>query len=168
MNTPPLEGDEAAEAGFWIRVGAYMIDGALIGSVCMALRFALLDLLAVIVQVALSAGYYAVLPVINAGQTPGKMLAGLAIVRDDGTPLTYMHTGVRWVGYLVSGIAMGLGFALAAFTPRKRGVHDYMAGTRVVHVGDVAKGRKIAIIVFGVFSLFALILGILATAGSQS
>lgn len=163
-----MESDDAAPAGFWIREGAYMIDGALLGSVCMALRYALPDILAVIVQVGLSAGYYSVLPVINTGQTPGKMLAGIAVVRRDGAPLSYAHTLVRWVGYLVSGIAMGLGFALAAFTPEKRGVHDYMAGTRVVHVGNVAKGRKIFVIVFGVFSLLALLLGLLAAATSQS
>jgi uncharacterized RDD family membrane protein YckC len=114
-------------------------------------------------QVALSAAYYSILPVINAGQTPGKMLAGIAIVRQDGAPLTYVHSFVRWIGYLISGIAMGLGFALVLFTPLKRGVHDYVAGTRVVQVEQVSPSRRRGVILFGVASLLlAIVVGFLA------
>jgi uncharacterized RDD family membrane protein YckC len=67
------------------------------------------------------------------GQTPGMMLLGLRVARDtDGANPGFGRSLVRYVGYIVSSIALYIGFIWVAFDPRKQGWHDKMAGTVVV------------------------------------
>jgi len=66
------------------------------------------------------------------GQTPGKMMLGLRVVQATGEPMTFGLAFLRWVGYLVSKIAVYLGFIWIAFDRRKQGWHDKIAGTVVV------------------------------------
>ena len=65
--------------------------------------------------------------------TPGKMLIS-AVVVDAGTgePLSTRQSVIRFLGYYVSALAMGLGYFWVAFDPRKQGWHDKMAGSVVV------------------------------------
>jgi uncharacterized RDD family membrane protein YckC len=79
----------------------------------------------------LHAAYFIVF-VGGCGQTPGKMLLRITVVRWDGVPAGYGRALVRWVGYWVAMLPLGLGFVPAFFTADRRGVHDWMAGTRVV------------------------------------
>ena len=149
-------------AGFWIRGGAYMIDGFLVAIVSIVLTFILPGALGILARLLVSAGYFTVMPVMNQGQTVGKMAAGVAVVRDDGSPLTYGRAFVRWIGYLISGITLCLGFVCAAFTPRKRALHDYLADTRVVRVEELGFGRKFAVIACGLLFPLLVVLGIAA------
>ena len=76
-------------AGFWIRAGAYMIDGLLITCAQILLYTFLLlagapKFLANVVGSLLGIGYFVWMPVACGGQTVGKMAAGIAIVRPDG------------------------------------------------------------------------------------
>jgi uncharacterized RDD family membrane protein YckC len=65
------------------------------------------------------------------GATPGKRLLGLAVEGDDGAfPIGASAAAARLVGYFVSGLALGIGFLMVAF--HGRGLHDRIAGTRVV------------------------------------
>jgi uncharacterized RDD family membrane protein YckC len=41
---------------------------------------------------------------------------------------------VRALGYMVSGALLGIGFLLVLFTSQKQGLHDLIAGTRVVRM----------------------------------
>lgn len=66
------------------------------------------------------------------GQTPGKRLLGLRVVRTDGKPLTYGIAFLRWIGYILSKLPFFLGFIWAAFDSRKQGWHDKIAGTCVI------------------------------------
>jgi uncharacterized RDD family membrane protein YckC len=71
------------------------------------------------------------------GQTVGMMICGLKIVRPDGLdPSTGRIILRNTVGYLVTLLTFGIGFLIAAVTPRSRALHDYIAGTIVVY------GRK--------------------------
>ena len=79
----------------------------------------------------LHAAYFIVF-VGGCGQTPGKMLLLITVVRWDGAPAGYGRALVRWVGYWVAMLPLGLGFVPAFFTADRRGLHDWMAGTRVV------------------------------------
>jgi uncharacterized RDD family membrane protein YckC/type II secretory pathway pseudopilin PulG len=161
----PAAPDAAAadlSAGFWIRAGAYMIDGILVAIVSIVLNVVLPEAVSVVARVLLSAGYFTVMPVLARGQTLGKMAAGVAIVRDDGSPLTYGRAFARWFGYLLSGLTLCLGFACAAFTKRKRALHDYLADTRVIRVVEIGSGRKAAVIVLGALFPLLIILGIAA------
>jgi uncharacterized RDD family membrane protein YckC len=65
--------------------------------------------------------------------TPGKMAISARIVdaQTGGAPTTQQLI-VRYLGYFVSTIPLGLGLLWVAFDPRKQGWHDKMAGTVVV------------------------------------
>ncbi|MDO9559233.1 MAG: RDD family protein [Syntrophales bacterium] len=70
----------------------------------------------------------------SVGQTPGKMMLGLRVVQATGGPMTFGRAFLRWVGYLISKLAVYLGFIWIAFDRRKQGWHDKIAGTIVVTV----------------------------------
>ncbi|HXJ23032.1 MAG TPA: RDD family protein [Polyangia bacterium] len=67
------------------------------------------------------------------GQTPGKWLMGLKVVRPGGGPLTFGRALLRCAGYLLSALPAYAGF-IWILGPRRRGWHDQIAGTQVVYV----------------------------------
>ncbi len=67
------------------------------------------------------------------GQTVGKMLTGLTIVRTDGTPIRLAAILKRNVlGYFLTAATLGIGFLVSAVNRRGRTLHDAVAGTVVV------------------------------------
>lgn len=67
------------------------------------------------------------------GQTLGKRLCGLRLIRISSEKMTLGIAFLRWVGSLISGIFFCLGFIWIAIDGRKQGWHDKIAGTLVVH-----------------------------------
>jgi uncharacterized RDD family membrane protein YckC len=68
-----------------------------------------------------------------AGQSIGKLIAGIRIVNIDGSPAKIRNIVLRQtVGYLIVLITGGLGFFLAAFVGSGRSLHDYLARTIVI------------------------------------
>lgn len=66
------------------------------------------------------------------GQTVGKKAMGIKVVKADGTPFGLVPAIIRYVGYIISGIVILLGFIWILFDPDKQGWHDKIAGTYVV------------------------------------
>jgi uncharacterized RDD family membrane protein YckC/predicted RNA-binding Zn-ribbon protein involved in translation (DUF1610 family) len=65
------------------------------------------------------------------GATPGKHVLGLTIVDAEGRgPIGVAAAVLRLLGYVVSGLVLGIGFLLVPLTGR--GLHDRIAGTMVV------------------------------------
>jgi uncharacterized RDD family membrane protein YckC len=65
--------------------------------------------------------------------TPGKLLIRAVVV--DAATLAAPSPGklvVRYLGYYVSMMTLGVGFLWIMWDPRKRGLHDYLAGTVVI------------------------------------
>ena len=75
---------------------------------------------------------YAVWFVGAAGRTPGMARFGLRAVAADGSALGFAGAISRWGAVLVAALPLGLGLAWAALDPDGRGLHDRLAGTRVV------------------------------------
>ena len=67
------------------------------------------------------------------GRTPGKMVMGLRVKPFGGGSMTFGLAFLRFVGYLISLLPFYLGFLWVAVDGRKRGWHDYIAGTVVVY-----------------------------------
>jgi len=67
-----------------------------------------------------------------AGQTPGKMVAGLRVETIDGEPLAFSQAFLRSVGGLLQLLPAGLGYLLVLMSSDRRGWNDRLAGTRVV------------------------------------
>ena len=68
----------------------------------------------------------------NDGRTPGKMAIKVKVVKTDGSPITFGTAILRWIGYIISGLPLGLGFFWIAWDSQKQGWHDKIAGTYVV------------------------------------
>jgi uncharacterized RDD family membrane protein YckC len=68
------------------------------------------------------------------GQTPGKMLMGVRVVRRDGGEIGYGRAFLRWLGYYIALLPFGLGLIMVLLHPHRRGIHDLLAGTSVVLV----------------------------------
>ena len=67
-----------------------------------------------------------------AGQTPGKRLMGLVVVKTDGDRMRLGAAILRWVGYWLSGILF-LGYLWVLVDNRRQAFHDKLAGTLVVY-----------------------------------
>lgn len=144
----------AARAGFWIRLAAWIAD-----IVCLFLATIVLALLVLATiwfggrlggeindQVMALAGYssaaivmasgflYFTLFVGSCGQTPGKRIFGLKILRVSGREMTYGSACLRSLCWILSLLLFSVGFLMIAFTRQKRGLHDMLAGTCVIHV----------------------------------
>ena len=74
----------------------------------------------------------------NRGGSPGKLLLGLR-VQDSETKenIGYWRAFLReYIGKLVSGALLMLGFIMAAFRSDKKGLHDMLSGTQVIQLKD--------------------------------
>jgi uncharacterized RDD family membrane protein YckC len=83
------------------------------------------------------------------GQTPGKMVVGIKVIRTDSSPITLAYAFLRYLGCVVSVVILFIGFIWIAFDGRKQGIHDKIADTYVVKLpvkqvaftGSYARGQ---------------------------
>lgn len=70
------------------------------------------------------------------GQTPGKMLMRIRVVKVDGSPLKTPDALLRYLGYVINSLpfVFGMGWAWAVIDSRRQGWHDKLARTLVVVV----------------------------------
>jgi uncharacterized RDD family membrane protein YckC len=116
-------------AGFWVRIGALLIDALLVG-VCMSvLGHHHLELLVL-------AAYGAVMWKLR-GSTVGGIVLDLHVVRLDGREVDWETAIIRALSCFLSLAVAGLGFIWIALDPNNQAWHDKIAGTVVVRV---AKG----------------------------
>ena len=84
-----------------------------------------------VLGVALHVIYHTVL-VGGCGQTLGKMLMGVAVVRRDGAPAGYGRALLRCAGGGLCLLTLGLGRLFVLFTRDRRALSDFVAGTRPI------------------------------------
>ncbi|ATL64900.1 RDD family protein [Nocardia terpenica] len=97
-----------------------------------------LDAAALIMIVAVGAGYPVVCETLLRGRTVGKLALGLRVVRGDGGPVDFRHALTRGLAGLIVDFWVLGGFgAIAVITslcsPRARRVGDILADTVVIH-----------------------------------
>lgn len=120
----PVE-STAPRAGFWIRMGALLIDMILI-----AVIIGILDAGGEFWLIALAA-YGALMWKIK-GTTIGGLVCGLKVVRRDGAEINWDTAIVRALGCFLSMIVAGLGFLWIVFDEDRQSWHDKIAGTLVI------------------------------------
>jgi uncharacterized RDD family membrane protein YckC len=98
-----------------------------------ALDSLVLALAVLLLGVAFHVVYHTVL-VGGCGQTFGKMLLGVTVVRRDGAPAGYGRALLRVLGAGLCLLTLGLGRLLMLGRRDRRGLHDLVAGTRSVSV----------------------------------
>lgn len=85
-----------------------------------------------LIGVGVAVGYPVVFWVLL-GQTPGKLLMGVRIARTNGKPLTIGRALLRYLGYWLSAIPLGLGFFWVLVDDQRQGWHDKLADTYVIY-----------------------------------
>ena len=65
--------------------------------------------------------------------TLGKLALGLKVIGEDGQRISFARATGRHFAQYISALIMCIGYIMAAFTDRKRALHDIMAGTYVVY-----------------------------------
>jgi uncharacterized RDD family membrane protein YckC len=77
----------------------------------------------------------------NTGQSPGKAVLHLKVLRDSGERAGYGVAFLRCIGYFISLAVLGIGFIWIIFDSRKQGWHDKLAKTVVVKTDRYGQGR---------------------------
>lgn len=113
------------------RLVAIFIDGIIL-SIITGLLFGSVDQLAWIISFALTLGYNWFFWTKWNGQTPGKRLLRIRVVKADGSRFSTTDALIRATGYYVNSMVMMIGWIWALFDVKKRGWHDLFAGTIVV------------------------------------
>ena len=160
MNNTPSAPQQGQYAGFITRLIAFVIDIVIVNfmvlvfagvgtllfgffsnlSIFLGIRQSSIDSpgailiqsVAVVMAFALAWLYPIVFWTIS-GQTIGKTIMGLRVVRMDGKRMTFWRGFVRVFGYILSAIPFFLGFIWVLFSNERRGWHDKIAGTCVIY-----------------------------------
>ena len=136
--------------GFWVRVGAYLIDVMVLQGIFFAIwgpgpqtlpttPSGLPDFEAIVREMGPLLSYrmliqmsYTVLLNGWFGATVGKLALGARIVNVDGSPIGLGKALLRWLATIASNLTFGIGYLMVAFRQDKRALHDLIAATRVV------------------------------------
>jgi uncharacterized RDD family membrane protein YckC len=128
-------------AGFWIRAVAFIIDAIILVVVFLVIAFFLTTSyeetgparMAAVLQSVITILYLAVFWASPLQATPGQRMCGLQVVDEIGARrISFMRALGRALALLLSGLLLGIGYLMVAFTERKRGLHDMIAGTCVM------------------------------------
>jgi uncharacterized RDD family membrane protein YckC len=160
-------------AGFWVRLAASVLDALVLGLIGAVLGFALgfagrplgFDperdtLLFNLAGLALSWLYFAFLESGPRCATYGKRAFHLQVLgAGDLTRIGFLRASARWIGRFVSTLLLLVGYLMQPFTPRKRALHDYIAGTVVVVQSPYSRALLVAVVL--VAFAVPIVLGVL-------
>ncbi len=138
---------ERLAAPFFLRCGALLIDyiifliapvvmlllGRYFGTDGSRLVAGSLNDTGWLIALLVGATNFILLPLFS-GQSIGKLITGLKIVRTDGREASPARIALRQsVGYLITALSLGTGFLLSALNRSGRTLHDLLSGTVVVY-----------------------------------
>jgi uncharacterized RDD family membrane protein YckC/cytochrome c-type biogenesis protein CcmH/NrfG len=120
-------------AGFWKRFAAWFIDMIVTAVLCYALNFVVGVIVMFIWSFFIWWLYSAVMESSNLQATLGKMALGIKVTDLNGSRISFGRATGRYFGMFISSIILSIGFIMIAFTKKKQGLHDIMAGCLVVN-----------------------------------
>ncbi len=146
----------AGYGGFWLRVLATIIDSLLLGVVIVPLLFVLIAVfgvagsvtpgneqaamaamltlmpLFIIIPVGIGWLYEAYMTSSSKQATLGHLALHMKVVNRNGQRLSFGHATGRYFAKMINNFTLYIGWLLVAFTERKQGLHDIIAGTYIV------------------------------------
>lgn len=180
----PADIDRVQDAGFLRRLGAYLIDGLLLGSayyVVLMIGSVIIAVMAasqvdgetvaitggvllVLAYALMSYFYYVGMERSKLQATVGKLALGIKVVDAGGRRLGWGKASARWAGSLLSYATLYIGFFLAGWTRRKQALHDLLAGTYVVDKWAYSEqpGRQGTGINGAVIAVLVVVMGMVA------
>ena len=133
-------------AGFWKRFAAFFIDilvliviGAVAGGILGFLYGATTGTVEGVEFVGQIGGilagwiYYAAFESSEKQATLGKMALSIKVTDLEGNRISFGRATGRHFSKIISGIILLIGYLMVAFTQKKQGLHDMMAGCLVVN-----------------------------------
>ena len=147
---PRFPAELPSPASIGLRCGAWLLDyilTLLVPAVTVSLALIFKRVSLELAYFILVCGYLATLGLLilnwvylcgSQGQTAGKRIIGIRIVRLDGTPINYKTAAIRhFIGYPLAFLSFGLGALWVLWDAKQQGWHDKLAGTLVVKTDDV-------------------------------
>ncbi len=140
---------EMEYGGFWIRLGAKIIDAIAVGIIQTIVSFPLGLLIgfsdsgdsALLIGQGLNLLFSLIMPIIYTtwflgtyAATPGKMVCRLRVVSAYGERISYMAAFGRTMAEWLSSLILCIGYLMAAFDEEKRTLHDRICNTRVIRI----------------------------------
>ena len=121
-------------AGFWRRLGAWFVDFLILFIPAVLIsRIGGSDSLLGSVLVLLGEWvYFAYQESSEAQATFGKRALGIIVTDEAGGRISFGRATGRYFAKIISGVILLIGFIMIAFTSKKQGLHDMIAGTLVV------------------------------------
>jgi uncharacterized RDD family membrane protein YckC len=148
---------DSAYAGFWLRLAAHIIDHFILGFVIgglvsftmliMGLGLGILDdmddpasqmifvsysVVIGLVSLVITWLYYAMMESSSYQGTLGKMALSLKVTDLEGNRISFTRATGRFFGKLLSSAIFSIGYLMIAFTEKKQGLHDILAGCLVL------------------------------------
>jgi uncharacterized RDD family membrane protein YckC len=121
-------------AGFWRRFGAVIIDAIILG-ILEVILIAGLGRFGYFLSIVAAIAYYVVLEGGPTGQTLGKKALGIRVISfESGGQIGYARAFVRYIGRIVSGVVIFLGYLWMLWDRERQCWHDKFAGDLVVPV----------------------------------
>jgi uncharacterized RDD family membrane protein YckC len=119
-------------AGFWRRFAAAFIDGIIVGVVIVILDV-LLKAVGYGIGILLSIAYFTYFEGGPRGAGFGKRALGIRVIDfDSGGPIGYGRAFVRWIGRIVSGLVIYIGYLWMLWDKERQCWHDKFANDVVV------------------------------------
>jgi len=169
---PPasVDFDRSLFGGFWRRVAAYVIDSFILYAGLFVMGFACAIVIGMVVGAGATTGsgspmpavagiawvgllyiggfvgawlYYALFESSSLQATPGKRAVDLRVATSDGGRVGFGRATGRYFGKIVSSLTLGVGYIMVAFTGRRQGLHDLLAGTVLVRNSRVSEGLHV-------------------------
>ncbi|MCH7883598.1 RDD family protein [Patescibacteria group bacterium] len=146
MDTQDAQNNTLSYTGFWKRFAAFIIDWfiTLVGGFIIGFIFGFVygfstgtaegvEFFSGVLGFLASWIYYAAMESSQKQATIGKMALGIKVTDLNGDRISFGKASGRFFGKIISGLILGIGFLMIAFTSKKQGLHDIMAGCLVVN-----------------------------------
>jgi uncharacterized RDD family membrane protein YckC len=141
--------------GFWRRFAAYLIDSIIVfiamsvlgsllglgtttaetGDWSASFAYSADDAPSTLMSLAIGIAYFAGLESSAWQATIGKKALNMVVTDVNGRRISFLRAVGRYFAKILSAVILMIGYIMVAFTKRKQGLHDMLAGT-LVHVGE--------------------------------
>jgi uncharacterized RDD family membrane protein YckC len=134
-------------AGFWLRVGAYLIDeliffiplvvinvaaGLLTSLTSDSILIALISITMALLVAVLYGLYGGLFESSRFQATPGKMLLKIKVTDIQGNRCSFVRAFARYIGMGISDATFYIGYLMAIWTEKKQCLHDKVANCLVI------------------------------------
>jgi uncharacterized RDD family membrane protein YckC len=137
LDAPQVERVRLQYAGFWIRTGAYLIDGIIVSVVGFVIGLAMADpalaILGSVINLLIGISYFALMEASVYQATLGKMAVGIKVGDSSGGQISILNAIGRYFAKIISALLLFIGFLMVGWDEKNQGIHDKLAGTYVFY-----------------------------------